>query len=393
MHTSGPREYATAHRWRAFRLTRKLALVTFDRVRRGCGAALTAVAAMCVATRAAVTQNPQSTAPAPPAPADSTSGKARLFDAGEPLALTLKADFGAIFKQRSGTKRDVPGVISYVTGSGDSIALDVQLRTRGHFRLANCQYPPLKVGFDRERAAKTVFAHQGNGVKLVVQCRGGQTYANYLLEEYLIYRTYNLLTDLSFRVRLARVTYLDANGKRESETRYGFFVEDDDRMARRNHTNVLDRKGVSQTELEPDQMGLTAVFEYMIGNTDWAVSALHNIVLLSDSVGTTVYPVPYDFDWSGVIWPPYARPDPSLTIHTVRERTFRGTCRTPQDLAFLFAPFNARKDAIYTLYRDMEKEGLEAKRVEQALEYYDEFYKTINDKARTQSAFIRGCQG
>ena len=41
----------------------------------------------------------------------------------------------------------------------------------------------------------------------------------------------------------------------------------------------------------------------------------------------------------------------------------------------------------------MEKEGLEAKRVEQALEYYDEFYKTINDKARTQSAFIRGCQG
>src|SRR5690348_4196943 len=295
MHTSGPREYATAHRWRAFRITRKLALVTFHRVRRGCGAALTAVAAMCVATRAAVTQNPQSTAPAPapppppskPAPADSTPGKARLFDAVEPLALTLKADFGAIFKQRSGTKRDVPGVISYGTGSGDSIGLDVQLRTRGHFRLANCQYPPLKVGFDRERAAKTVFAHQGNSVKLVVQCRGGQTYANYLLEEYLIYRTYNLLTDMSFRARLARVTYVDANGKKEPETRNAFFVEDDDRMARRNHTKVFAHKGVQQTELERDQMGLTAVFQYMIGNTDWAVSALHNIVLVSDSAGAT----------------------------------------------------------------------------------------------------------
>src|SRR2546422_4608132 len=134
-----------------------------------------------------------------------------------------------------------------------------------------------------------------------------RSYKNYLLEEYLIYRAYNLLTERSFRVRLARVTYADAKDKHQPEMRHAFFVEDDDRMARRNNAKVLAQKGVTQDELDYDQTGLAMVFQYMIGNTDFAVTALHNIVLIQDSVGV-VYPVPYDFDWSGVISTPYAFP-------------------------------------------------------------------------------------
>ncbi|PYO99429.1 MAG: hypothetical protein DMD61_07205 [Gemmatimonadetes bacterium] len=281
-------------------------------------------------------------------------------------------------------------MLSYVTPARDSVALDVQLHTRGHFRLSTCQYPPIKVVFDREKAAHTLFAHQGS-LKLTVQCRGGRSYANYLLEEYLIYRAYNLLTERSFRVRLARVTYVDAKGKHEPETRNAFFVEDDDRMARRNGTQVVEQKGVYQSDVDFQQMGLAAVFQYMIGNTDFAVSVLHNIVLIRDTAGV-VYPVPYDFDWSGVIWTPYAQPDPRLGIRTVRQRIFRGTCRSSPELAALFVPFNQQKDAIYALYRGMEAEGLEHKRVEQALDYYDEFYKTINDAGRTRREFMQGCR-
>ena len=324
-------------------------------------------------------------------PADSEpAARARLFDADEPLALTLTADFGAIAKQRGSEKRDLPGVLSYVTASGDSVALDVRLRTRGHFRLATCQYPPLKVTFDREQSAHTAFAHQGS-LKLSVQCRGGRSYANYVLEEYLIYRAYNLLTDKSFRVRLAHVTYADAAGGHAPETRNAFFVEDDDRMARRNDAQVFEQKGVVQPDLDFEQMGVAAVFQYMIGNTDWAVSALHNIVLIRDSTGV-VYPVPYDFDWSGVIWTPYAQPDPRLQIRNVRERTFRGTCRAPREFEALFVRFNREKDAIYALYHGMEAEGLEPKRIQQALDYYDDFYKTINDAGRVRREFIRGCR-
>jgi hypothetical protein len=144
--------------------------------------------------------------------------------------------------------------------------------------------------------------------------------------------------------------------------------------------------------VDPEQMTLVAVFQYMIGNTDWAVSALHNIVLIRDSTGV-VYPVPYDFDWSGVIMPPYAQPDPSLGIATVRQRTYRAGCRRPEELAPVFAKFNAQKEAIYALYRGLESEGLEPKRIDQALRYYDEFYKIINDPGATRREFTRTCQG
>ena len=352
-------------------------------MKRKCGAALTAFVGVCVATGASASQ----------APPDSTPARARdrLFEATQPLDLTLKADFGAIGKNRGNDKPNHPGVLSYATPAGDTVALDVQLHTRGHFRLARCQYPPLKIVFNREQAAHTLFAHLGS-LKLAVQCRGGQAYANYTLEEYLIYQIYNLLTDRSFRARLTRVTYVDATGKHAPETRRAFFVEDDDRMARRNDMQVFAAKGVSQDELNFDQTGLAMVFQYMIGNTDFAVTALHNIVLIRDSSGV-VYPVPYDFDWSGVISTPYAQPDSRLEIRSVRQRLYRGTCRAPQELAPLFARFNARKDTIYALYRGMAAEGLEAKRIEQALDYYDEFFKTINDPGRTRREFMLMCRG
>src|SRR5206468_10176474 len=140
------------------------------------------------------------------------------------------------------------------------VRLEVQLRTRGHFRLNLCQYPPLKVTFGKAQAPRTIFAHEGASFKLTVQCRGGQSYTNYLLEEYLIYRAYNLLTDRSFRVRLARVSYVDANGKHVPEMRRAFFVEDDDRMARRSDTRVFAEQGVTQDELNFDQTGLAMLF-------------------------------------------------------------------------------------------------------------------------------------
>jgi len=311
-----------------------------------------------------------------------------LFDSADPIEITLAADFDAVAKDRGTEKRVHAGVLSYGSPAGDTVSLNVQLHTRGHFRLRTCEFPPLKLEFDRTGAAHTPFAHQGS-LKLVVQCRGSRAYANYLLEEYLIYRVYNLLTPQSFRARLARVAYVDPSGRKAPATRYAFFLEDDDRMARRNHTHVLAQKGVSQGETNFDQTGLVTVFQYMIGNTDFAFTALHNIVLISDSAGV-VYPVPYDFDWSGVISAPYARPDSRLGIATVRIRTYRGTCRTPDDFAPLFARFNAAKDSIYALYRGQP--DLEPKRVEQALSYYDEFYRTINEPRRAKHELIDGCR-
>jgi hypothetical protein len=55
----------------------------------------------------------------------------------------------------------------------------------------------------------------------------------------------------------------------------------------------------------------------------------------------------------------------------------------------VFAQFQAKKDAIYALYRD--EPALSARAREQTLRYYDDFYKTINDPGAIKREFARNC--
>jgi len=187
---------------------------------------------------------------------------------------------------------------------------------------------------------------------------------------------------------LARVTYADSAGKETAVTRYGFLIEDDRELAERNRAKVVATKGLLQDEIDSTNMAMVAVFQYMIANTDWSVWGLHNIKLLADSIGV-VYAVPWDFDWSGVIAPPYAKPDARLPIQSVRQRLFRGSCRTADELAAVFAPFQAKKDSIYSLYQN--EPALTPKSREQTLRYYDEFYKTISDPRAVKREFLQVC--
>src|SRR2546429_9434819 len=220
-------------------------------------------------------------APRAPAQQDGQPARVRLFDAPEALPLTLTADFNALSRDRGESKQEHAGVLAFVGPAGDSVALDARLRTRGHFRLQRriCDFPPLKLSFDKQQVKHTVFAGRG-GLKLVVHCQDRDTYEQKLLPEYLLYRGFNLITEKSFRARLTRATYLDRSGKAKPVTRYAFFIEDDDAMARRAGAKVLEQKGLSQLDTDVEQTGLVAMFEYLIGNTDFSYAALHNIVLI-----------------------------------------------------------------------------------------------------------------
>ncbi len=316
----------------------------------------------------------------------------QLFTSQEILPFRLEADFGAVFKERGQESTYHPARLSYTAADGTPVRLDLQIKTRGNFRLQPriCGFPPLRLDFPKDAVKHTLFAGQDK-LKLTVHCQDRrERYEQSVVMEYLIYRVFNLLTDRSFRARLARFTYVDSAGKRDSLTRYAFFIEDDGRMAARLGGNVLDLKQVHDESTERGQITLIAVFEYFIGNTDWSVWALHNIVLVLPPGSQEPMAVPYDFDWSGVIDAPYAHPDARLPIKTVRERLFRGYCRTLEELAPVFRLFNEKKDAIYQLYRTQE--GLDPKVRDDALKYYDEFYKTINDPKAMDREFIKNCR-
>ncbi|HEU5261404.1 MAG TPA: hypothetical protein VFU41_08285 [Gemmatimonadales bacterium] len=323
------------------------------------------------------------------AQSDTTRPSPELFAAAEPLALTLTTDLKTLLKDRDTVREYRGAVLSYVDPEGAPVSLDIRVRTRGHFRLkANtCQFPPIMLDLPRKAAARTVFGARDK-LKLVTHCRNRDDFDQHVVQEYLVYRLYNRLTDRSFRVRLARMTYADSAGRDTPVTRYGFLLEDNGEMAARNQATVLEQKGLLQDDIDFHNMGLVAVFQYMVGNTDWSVWGLHNIELLRDSSGLT-YAVPYDFDWSGVVDAPYAKPDMRLPIQSVRQRLFRGICRAPDQFAPLFAQFVTQKDTIYALYRN--EPALSPKSREATLRYFDDFYKTIADSRAIKREFLQTC--
>lgn len=292
----------------------------------------------------------------------------RLFREDAPLAITLSADFRAVFGKRDTI--NPPKYPAQLTFQGDSgpMTVPVELGTRGHFRLkpSTCGFAPLKVHFPKDQLKGTVFGGEGS-LKLITHCEKGARYEQNLLVEYGTYRAYNQLTDLSHRARLARITYADTRDSSRTITRYGFFLEDDKDMAARNGGRVLEHAGGSYSEMDSAQMDLLGVFEWLIGNTDWSVVMNHNVRLVQFEGRASLYPVAYDFDFSGLVGAPYAVPDGRLPIKSVRQRLYRGMCRPLEAMTATLERFMAKQEAIYDAYRTVP--GLDPKRLKDATGY------------------------
>ncbi len=301
---------------------------------------------------------------------------ARLFRDEAPLAITLASNFRELFRDRDTlTVRRDSATITF-PGEAGPVTLPVQLATRGHFRLrsSSCEFPPIRVFFEKESVKKTLFGGDAS-LKLVTHCNRAERYEQNLLLEHGIYRAYNRLTELSHRSRLARVTYADTKDPSRSITRYGFFLEDDDDMARRNGGQLLPIVGGEMHEMDPAQLDLVTVFQYLIGNTDWSVVMIHNIRLVQVEGHPFFLPVAYDFDWSGVVNAPYARPDQKLGTKRVRERVYRGMCRPMEELEPTLAKIMERRDTIRDAFATLP--DLDPKRLEDVLRYLDEGFRTI----------------
>jgi hypothetical protein len=89
------------------------------------------------------------------------------------------------------------------------------------------------------------------------------------------------------------------------------------------------------SQLDPAAAARFALYEYMISNLDWAMTAAaagedccHNSRLVGMK-GTTapLIPLPYDFDYSGLVNAPYAQPPDGIQVANVRVRRYRGFCQ------------------------------------------------------------------
>lgn len=299
-----------------------------------------------------------------------------LFASDTPLQLRIQGPIGSIASNRSEVARSGTMV-------ADGVTYQIALSPRGITRRTSdiCDFPPLRVTLTQPAPKGSLFEHQRR-LKLVTHCKRSADFQQKVLLEYAAYRLYNLMTPLSFRARLANIDYLDESG-RPYISRVGFFIEDFDDVAKRN-----DLRDAHQGALVPLQQidatagGRFAVFEYMISNYDWSMRAgpqgdecCHNGRLLAGAPGGFV-PVPYDFDFSGLVSAPYAGPPESVPISNVRQRNYRGYCSHIAAARTAAAQVASQRASYLGLFATIP--GLDAKNQARAATFVQGFFADVD---------------
>jgi hypothetical protein len=221
-------------------------------------------------------------------------GRATPVRADTPLEFTLTADFRAVNRDRNPESTKVfPATMTVARADGTMATFPLNIRTRGHVRrmLQTCAFAPLRLEFQPEQVKKTVFEGLKN-IKLGTHCRDVDLFEQYVPREYSAYRLFNLLTPNSFRARLAKATYVDQSSQKPIAVRQAIFIEDDDDVAKRMEGRNVAYQKLTFRRVDQETVTLMTLFEYMIGNTDWSMYLLHNVVLTEKTSGI-IYPVPW----------------------------------------------------------------------------------------------------
>jgi hypothetical protein len=310
-----------------------------------------------------------------------------LFDSDELLNIKLSGNIRAALNDRGDNPQYHLLNLSYSGEDSSEISISVNVKTRGHFRKnkANCVYPPLLLDLSKSNQSSSSLFYKQKKLKLVMPCQGDE----YVVREWLVYKLYNLITPKSFRARLVKLILDDASRKKQTSL-YGILLEDEKQMAQRNHVVIVDRNLLKPQNTEPNGFITMAVFEYMIGNTDWSVQYLQNIKLVAKDSSAIPTTIPYDFDHSGMVNAPYSHPPEELQMRSVMERRYRGYC-IPDMKRFddVIALFNRLNKDFYAVYTNCSL--IDAKYRTAITKYLDEFYTTINNPKELKKAFSYPC--
>lgn len=314
-----------------------------------------------------------------------------LFKSEEPIEFRLIGNFTNINKDRDTlSTTEYWGQLKTSDGKGGELSLSVQLRTRGHFRLTkrNCAMVPLRLNFVKGEVKGTMFDGQDK-VKLVTHCNSNSLYDEYVIREYLAQKVHRTITPRSFRSRLSRVTYVDSATGTVIETRNGIIMEHEDDVARRMEGEVKEIRRALFADVDEKQILEVALFEAFIGNTDWSLASLHNIRLVQTR-DLTLYPIAYDLDFSGLVGTRYATPDPRLGIRSVRERLYRGPCRSMETLQPLLAPYLEKEAEIQKLYAEFP--GLDGRYRQDSKQFLDQWFRMLKSPRDAQWFFVDNCK-
>ncbi len=292
-----------------------------------------------------------------------------------------------------------PATLTLEGGTPETHAVSQSARGIRRRRQDVCCFSPLRIEL-RERPSGQSLLRGQRRMKLVTHCRPPRRFEQMMLLEYAAYRLYNRLTPHSFRVRLATIDYVEPGAASPSITRYGFLIEDVDDAAERNGL-VEARVGnrIMSAQLDPQAAGLYSIFQYLIGNLDWALNAgpsgedcCHNtrLAAASETATSGLVPLPYDFDHSGLVDAPYAAVPQGVPVRSVRTRHYRGFCRHNDMARAAVARVRAARPELLAELQSIGE--LEAGTRRRAAAFLEQFFDRTSSTARVEN-MLSDCIG
>jgi hypothetical protein len=322
-----------------------------------------------------------------------------LFGGNDVLEARIEAPIAVLMDVRP-DKTDLDGTFAFTDSDAQERLVPVKLRTRGNYRRdeSHCDFTPIRLNFPKNDVYGTLL-HGQDKLKLVTHCSTDDSdYNNYLLREYLAYRLFAELSEVSYRVRLLRITYVDSQDG-SSLTRYGFVIEDDKAMRQRNGLKKVKVRRVGHDDYDAARQNLVHVFQYMIGNTEYSLTApepnkkcCHNMDLLSATKAPPYIAVPFDFDFSGLVDAVYAEPNPRYPIRIVSTRFYKGLCKNNALLPETLDLFHRKRESLFAIIDEIAAvDKKTAHAMKPARNYVEKFYKMISDPEDVRKQLEERC--
>ena len=312
-----------------------------------------------------------------------------LFGSNDVLDVRIAGPFSSLIRHKE-QRKESPFVLTT-----DGVDQSIFIRVRGKSRVRVCDFPPLRLNFKAREVSGTIFAGQDK-LKLVTHCKNYDRGEADMLQEYVAYRVLNVITDTSYRVRLLRITYDDTNNRldEKASNRHGFLLEPAAGFAARVAAERHRTKTIKKGSLDLDYAALTFVFQYLIGNTDWALvhaegveDCCHNVDVYAANSGVLL--VPYDLDLAGVVNARYAYPDRSLRIRRVTQRLYRGMCMERATLQAALKHVKSLRDEILAVPESVT--ALQPKTAKETREYLEQFFVVAEDEEELLDDFEERC--
>lgn len=320
-----------------------------------------------------------------------------LFGSEELLKVKLSFDI-TYYKKKKPKEEYLDATLIYIDDNSDSVKKEIKVRSRGKFRNNYCTFPPLLLNFRVRDTTGSLFTGIDK-IKMVPQCSQGMS--EIVLREYTVYKLLNALTDFSLKARLIEVQYHDTNKdakkttnkKSKPITEYGFLIEPVDLFETRANVLRINLENYGQKHIEPEIMDRIAIFNYMIGNTDWAVPMQHNIQIYTNPDARSkdyLSAVAYDFDYNGIVDSEYAIPMEELKIDSFRQRVFQGLCRTDDEWLKSLEIFKEKEEELRNIISDSPYLSKASKKY--MLSFIDDFYVLLKYKRSILSDFRDTCK-